>query len=44
MRLFPRHTEIDMAYQFINAPDLVGHWINGQADGGSDSRRAGSNC
>jgi malonate-semialdehyde dehydrogenase (acetylating)/methylmalonate-semialdehyde dehydrogenase len=28
-----------MSLQFINAPDLVGHWINGQPDAGSGSRR-----
>jgi hypothetical protein len=30
----PTHEEA-MSLQFINAPDLVGHWINGQADAGS---------
>ncbi len=24
-----------MSLEFINAADLVGHWINGQADAGS---------
>ena len=28
-----------MSLQFINAADLVGHWINGQADAGSGTRR-----
>ena len=28
-----------MSLQFINAPDLVGHWINGQPDAGSGNRR-----
>ena len=28
-----------MSLQFINAADLVGHWINGQAEAGSGSRR-----
>ena len=28
-----------MSFQFINAADLVGHWINGQADTGSGTRR-----
>ncbi|MCX7149353.1 MAG: CoA-acylating methylmalonate-semialdehyde dehydrogenase [Rhodocyclales bacterium] len=27
-----------MSYQFINAADLVGHWINGQADAGTGTR------
>jgi hypothetical protein len=27
-----------MNLQFINAADLVGHWINGQADAGSGTR------
>ena len=28
-----------MSLKFINAADLVGHWINGQADAGSGARR-----
>ena len=28
-----------MSLQFINAADLVGHWINGQADAGTGTRR-----
>ena len=28
-----------MNFQFINAADLVGHWINGQADAGTGTRR-----
>ena len=28
-----------MSYHYINAADLVGHWINGQTDAGSGARR-----
>jgi malonate-semialdehyde dehydrogenase (acetylating)/methylmalonate-semialdehyde dehydrogenase len=39
MEFVQSRTEKTMNLQFINAADLVGHWINGQADTGSGNRR-----
>jgi hypothetical protein len=39
MEFVQPRTEKTMNLQFINAADLVGHWINGQADAGSGTRR-----